>query len=276
MNEIQIKEIKFRANHGVFDFEKEQGQEFILSLRIRTNFEETLFEDNLKNTIHYGIISEEAVEFLQENTFDLIETAAYRCSDMLFKKYNDINFLELSIAKPKAPVELDFKNILVNVKLKRNIVYISIGSSKGNKDKYFTNAINMLKETSGIYNILESKRYKSAPYGGVAKSEFLNSVIQIETILSPNTLLKVLNNIEDKLEREREKRWADRTIDLDILFYNKNIIDEKHLIIPHPEIEKRDFVLIPLLDLNKNLINPLTKKSIKESLEDLKNNYIKE
>ncbi len=276
MNEIKIDKIKFKANHGVFEFEKENGQYFYLSINIKTNFEETLFDDNLNNTIHYGYISEDAIKFLQENTFDLIETAIYRLSDFLFSKYNKIDELELEIFKPNAPVELDFKNISVKIKHKKTKVYISLGSSIGDLNKYFDDAIKMLKKTRGIYCLKESQRYSSLPLGGVAKEEFLNSVVEIETILTPAKLLKILNNIENKLDRKREIKWDDRTIDLDILFYGNQIISKENLIIPHPEIENRDFVLKPLLDLNKNLRNPINNKRILDIYNELENSFIKE
>ncbi len=276
MNEIKINKIKFKANHGVFTFEKENGQYFYLSINIKTSFEETLFDDNLNNTIHYGYISEDAINFLQENTFDLIETAIYRLSDFLFSKYNKIDELELEIFKPYAPVELDFKNISVKVKHKKTKSYISLGSSIGDLNKYFDDAIKMIKKTSGIYELKESQRYSSLPLGGVAKEEFLNSVIEIETILTPTKLLKVLNNIESKLDRKRKIKWDDRTIDLDILFYGNQIISKENLIIPHPEIENRDFVLKPLLDLNKNLRNPINNKRILDIYNELENSFIKE
>ncbi len=276
MNEIKIDKIKFKANHGVFEFEKENGQYFYLSINIKTNFEETLFDDNLNNTIHYGYISEDAIKFLQENTFDLIETAIYRLSDFLFLKYNQIDELELEIFKPNAPVELDFKNISVKIKHKKTKVYISLGSSIGDLNKYFDDAIKMIKKTSGIYCLKESQRYSSLPLGGVAKKEFLNSVVEIETILTSTKLLKVLNDIESKLDRKREIKWDDRTIDLDILFYGNQIISKENLIIPHPEIENRDFVLKPLLDLNKNLRNPVNNKRILDTYNELENSFIKE
>lgn len=276
MNEIKIDRIKFRANHGVFAFEKEQGQDFYLSINIKTNFEETLFNDDLNNTIHYGYISDDAILFLQENTFDLIETAIYRLSDFLFSKYDQIDELELEIFKPDAPVDLEFKDISVKVRHKRNNVFIALGSSIGKKDDYFDKAIKMLKESEGVYQIRESKRYKSSPLGNAAKEEFLNSVIEIKTILSPLKLLEILNNIEDSLDRKRDIKWGDRTIDLDILFYNNQIICKENLIIPHPEIKNRDFVLKPMIDLNKNFISPIDNKRVIDLYEELKTSFIKE
>ncbi len=276
MNKIEVKKIKFKANHGVFDFEKENGQYFYLDINIKTNFEETLFDDNLNNTIHYGHISEDAILFLQKNTFDLIETAIYRLTDFLFNKYKKIEELELQIYKPQAPVELDFENISVKLKKKRNVVYIALGSSLGDSNEYFDKAIDMLIKTEGIYNIRESKRYKSLPLGDTAKEEFLNSVVEVQTILSPLKLLNIINNIENKLDRTREIKWGDRTIDLDILFYNNELICKDNLIIPHPEIKNRDFVLKPMIDLNKNFISPMDNKRVIELYEDLNTNFIKE
>ncbi len=128
------------------------------------------------------------------------------------------------------------------------MIFLGLGSSIGNAKKIFTSTERAL-ETCGICVIKKSKIFKNPPFGGVAKNEFSNAVWQIETTNSPAELLKILQKIENDHGRTREKKWDDRTLDLDILIFNDEIIDRKGLKIPHPEMAKRIFVLKPLAEL---------------------------
>jgi len=102
------------------------------------------------------------------------------------------------------------------------------------------------------------------------QDSFLNGVAKIETNLTPEDLIKELLLIEKQLDRVRERRWGPRTIDLDIIFYDDLIINEKDLVIPHKDMENREFVLKPLCDIDENFIHPVLKKSIRELYDRLK------
>lgn len=128
------------------------------------------------------------------------------------------------------------------------MIFIGLGSSIGDAEKIFRSAEVSL-EKKNIHVVQKSHLLKNPPYGGVAHNEFSNAVWQIETDFTPEKLLKVLQAVENEHERKREKRWSDRTLDLDILIFNKEVVNTDDLVIPHPGIANRRFVLEPLSEL---------------------------
>lgn len=144
-----------------------------------------------------------------------------------------------------------------------NIVYIGVGSNLGNKYVNIRQAKNLLHEASHTSVVAVSGLYTTEPFGDILQEDFLNCVFKIQTSLKPEELLTFLNRVEGILKRERTIRWGPRTLDLDILFYNNDVIHTEKLIVPHPGIEKRLFVLIPLNDLIPDYQHPVLKKSCK-------------
>jgi len=128
-------------------------------------------------------------------------------------------------------------------------VYIGIGSNLGDRRQYIKDAISMLGETPEVKIDKVSPLYETEPVGGPPQGRFLNGVLSLKTGLSPRQLLKRLNEIEDSLGRERTVKNGPRTIDLDILTYGDLHIEEKDLMIPHPRMKERDFVMRPLNDI---------------------------
>ena len=131
----------------------------------------------------------------------------------------------------------------------KNKVYLSLGSNIGNRQKYIESAIELIVKTEGIEILKKSELYETSPVGYVEQNLFLNTVIKIETDFSAREILKIINKIENELDRKREIRWGPRTIDIDILIFSDKKIDEMDLIIPHKEMLNRLFVLVPLIEI---------------------------
>lgn len=129
--------------------------------------------------------------------------------------------------------------------------YIGIGSNLGDRQVYIDRAIEELKKNRNIKINRISSMYETEAMSDIAQSKYLNGVLEIETNLSPKSLLKELNRIEEALGRVRIVKDGPRTIDLDILYYGDENIKERDLIIPHPKIQKREFVLKGLRELGK-------------------------
>ncbi|ACA56750.1 2-amino-4-hydroxy-6-hydroxymethyldihydropteridine diphosphokinase [Clostridium botulinum] len=147
--------------------------------------------------------------------------------------------------------------------------YVAFGSNMGEKENYIKRALEKIEER-GMKIIKVSSIYETEPYGVLDQDSFLNGVVKIETNLTPEDLIGELLNIEKQLDRVRERRWGPRTIDLDIIFYDDLIINEKDLVIPHKDMENREFVLKPLCDIDENFIHPVLKKSVRELYDRLK------
>ena len=131
----------------------------------------------------------------------------------------------------------------------KNKVYLSLGSNIGNRQEYIESAIELVGKTEGIEILKKSGLYETSPVGYVEQDLFLNAVIKIETDFSEREILKIINKIENELDRKREIRWGPRTIDIDILIFSDKKINETDLIIPHKEMLNRLFVLVPLIEI---------------------------
>ena len=128
--------------------------------------------------------------------------------------------------------------------------YIGIGSNLGDRQLYIDHAIDRIRHSPDMILSRVSSIYETDPVGGVPQGKFLNGVMEIGTDLSPKALLKELNVIEDALWRERPIKGGPRTIDLDILYYGEVRVSDEALVIPHPRIKEREFVLKGLRELN--------------------------
>ena len=131
----------------------------------------------------------------------------------------------------------------------KNKVYLSLGSNIGNRQEYIESAIELVGKREGIKILKKSGLYETSPVGYVEQDLFLNAVIKIETDFSEREILKIINKIENELDRKREIRWGPRTIDIDILILSDKKINETDLIIPHKEMLNRLFVLVPLIEI---------------------------
>jgi len=152
----------------------------------------------------------------------------------------------------------------------RHTAYIGFGSNLGDKLHHCENAISQLLKSDGHRLLARSSLYKTEPVGYSSQDWFVNGVIKIETDLKASELLRTLKIIESQEGRTETFRWGPRTIDLDILFFDDSKIHTEDLQIPHPLIQDRLFVLVPLAEIDPSFIHPVLKKTIRELLGNLK------
>lgn len=151
----------------------------------------------------------------------------------------------------------------------KHIAYIALGSNVGDRFAYLRDAVTALNKEECMSVLATSSVYETDPVGYVDQDCFLNMVIKVATSLSPFALLAVTMDIEKQFGRKREVRWGPRTLDLDILLYNHENIETEQLIIPHPRMFERAFVLIPLFEIDETLIIPSAQRPLRSYVEQL-------
>ena len=150
-----------------------------------------------------------------------------------------------------------------------NTVYIQLGSNIKRRKSFITRSIQQIEKNIGEI-IATSSVFETTPWGSENQNNFLNSVIKIKTPFDAFNVLRKSQKIENNLGRKRIKKWGERTIDIDILFYNNDIINTENLNIPHPLMHQRKFVLIPLSEIASNYIHPILKKNVSDLLSECK------
>jgi 2-amino-4-hydroxy-6-hydroxymethyldihydropteridine diphosphokinase len=148
-------------------------------------------------------------------------------------------------------------------------VYIGIGSNLGDRHRNCIRAIELLSQ-NGLPPAKQSSMQETEPWGVTEQPGFINMAVEVLTDLEPVTLLKVLKKIEKDMGRQDTIKWGPRIIDLDILLYDDIIFKTDSLIIPHPLMHQREFVLRPLSEIAKDFIHPVLKKSIGDLLKEKK------
>jgi 2-amino-4-hydroxy-6-hydroxymethyldihydropteridine diphosphokinase len=147
-------------------------------------------------------------------------------------------------------------------------VYLGIGTNLGNRENNINEALELIKEHIGPVK-KASSLYETEPWGFKSKNDFLNMVAEVETKLKPSGLLGRILMIEAQMGRFRgEKKYSSRLIDIDILLYGEKILKAKSLVIPHPKMHERRFVLVPFCEIVPDLVHPKLGKTIKALLKE--------
>jgi 2-amino-4-hydroxy-6-hydroxymethyldihydropteridine diphosphokinase len=134
--------------------------------------------------------------------------------------------------------------------------YLGLGSNMGDRGNYLTQARDLLKSSEEVRISKESSLYESEPVGYLDQPCFLNQVVDVKTTLAPQDLLHILQQVENVLGRRRVIRWGPRVIDIDLLLYDRLTISSDDLTVPHPRLDERNFVLVPLNEISPELVHP--------------------
>ncbi|MFH0820817.1 MAG: 2-amino-4-hydroxy-6-hydroxymethyldihydropteridine diphosphokinase [Candidatus Peregrinibacteria bacterium] len=152
-------------------------------------------------------------------------------------------------------------------------VYLSLGSNKGKREHFLRDALEVLSAHPAIQVTQVSRVYETEPWGKMDQPWFLNQVIELQTSLMPERLLMLCQSVEKKIGRLPSEPWGPREIDVDILLYGDQALSVPGLRVPHPHMNERRFVLVPLIEITPSLRDPVTGKSYKTILQELKDDH---
>lgn len=256
-DQITLTGLTATGYHGVFDHERQNGQEFIVDLVIHSTFQRAAFSDDLSHTISYADVADRVVEIIEGEPVNLIEVLAERIADAVVAM--GAWAVDVTVHKPKAPIDQTFADVSVSVRRTSVLlqspkpaaqVVVGIGSN-------LNDPVTQVEIGAGkVARILEHERISNTRItsaqvmpGTPTQPNYINAVMVGYTTLSPLALLAELQRIEDEQGRTREERWGPRTLDLDIVSYKINghevLSDDPVLTLPHPRAHTRDFVMGP-------------------------------
>ena len=269
MDQLIIKDLVIFGHHGVFQEEKKLGQKFVLDLVIDLDLGEACETDNLESAINYAQLSHELTAVFQRENYDLIERAAHVLCSYILEHYPAVMQVDLTLKKPWAPVLLELKYPSVRIVRARHIAYIAVGSNLGDKKAHIEQALKLIDQNVHTKILRQSTLIETDPVGYDDQAPFLNGALMVSTTLTPKKLIQWLMTIETDLKRERLVKWGPRTIDLDVIYYDDLVTDDIDIVLPHPRMHERAFVLEPLSEIAPYIVHPLYKKRTVELLADL-------
>lgn len=272
-DEIKIDNLEIFANHGVYPEEKSEGQFFYVNAVLYTDLRPSGLKDDLTLSTHYGEVSLFIKKCLTEHTYDLIETVVEVTAEKILLAFPLVKSLDLEIRKPHAPIPMQFESVSVKIHRGWHRAYVAFGSNMGDSKKYIADAISGL--SGDVHNkvLRVSDSIVTKPYGGVKQADFINGVLEMDTLYTPHELLEALHKLEKDAGRERKVHWGPRTLDLDIIFYDKLVYEDETLLIPHVDMQNRDFVLKPMVQIAPYFRHPVYGKTMTELWQEIAGSF---
>ena len=266
LDRITLTGLRAFAHHGVLEFERTDGQTFVIDVTVHLALSDAAAGDDLAQTVHYGVLADQVVAAVERDPVDLIETVAERVAEVALA-YERVQFVEVTVHKPDAPIAVPFADVSVTILRGRldvpragEVAVIALGSNLGDREHTLVAALEELDAVDGVSVVSSSPLIETIalrPAGADPDApRYVNAVALIRTTLAPEQLLDVLHAIESAHGRERAERWGDRTLDLDIVSYGELEQQTERLTLPHPRAHERDFVLRPWLAVDPDAVLP--------------------
>lgn len=261
-DQITLTGLTATGHHGVFDHERENGQEFIVDLTIHTTFKYARNSDALGKTINYGEVADRVAAIITGEPVNLIEVLAERIAAEVLSM--GALAVDVTVHKPHAPIQQTFRDVSVSIRrlsvllqTPKPAAEVVIGLGSNLNDPVTQVEIGAGKVARILMNERKSRtRVTTAQVqpGAPSQPNYINAIMIGNTTLSPLALLAELQRIEDEQGRTREERWGPRTLDLDIVSYKiagrEVLSDDPDLTLPHPQAHLRDFVIEPWAEVD--------------------------
>lgn len=264
MDQIQIKRLEVFANHGILEEENRLGQKFLVSVVMGVDARIPGRSDELSDSVNYAKVSELICREAQGHTFHLIERLAEHLAEKILLQFPLIRYVDLEVEKPWAPVRVPLETVSVAIHRGWHRVHLGIGSNLGDKRANLDRAVEMLQDHPYNRDAVVSDYIVTEPVGEVPQDDFLNGAVALWTLQTPEELLAQIGEIERELKRVRTVHWGPRTIDVDILLYDEEILYTDTLTIPHPEMCNRGFVLKPLAQIAPYAVHPVYRETVRD------------
>ncbi|MBC3798608.1 2-amino-4-hydroxy-6-hydroxymethyldihydropteridine diphosphokinase [Acetobacterium tundrae] len=270
MDKLYIKDLEVFAYHGVFPEEKKLGQKFLISVTLNLDMREAAITGDLSKSVHYGDLCQALETEFKKASYDLIETAGEMLVIYILNHYPMVSQVSLMIKKPWAPILKSLDTVAIEINREWHEVFIGLGTNMGDRSQNLEAAIEAIKNTEGLQILTQSTIIETEPWGYTDQAPFLNGVVKAKTFLPPRELMTLLLEIELDLKRERTIHWGPRTIDLDVLFYDQLISNDPHVLLPHPRIHERAFVMESMAEIAPYFVHPIFNKRMIDILAELK------
>ncbi|SFG77807.1 dihydroneopterin aldolase / 2-amino-4-hydroxy-6-hydroxymethyldihydropteridine diphosphokinase [Sporolactobacillus nakayamae] len=267
---INLNRMQFYGYHGALPEEQRMGQRFDVDVTLNCDLYQAGTTDQLDQTVNYAEIYMQVKEIVEGHACKLIETVAEKIAETILLKFSKVESCRVKVIKPNPPIAGHYDSVSVKIERNRTVAYLGLGSNIGDRAGFLKHAIEALQAEPRVQVVRCSSIYETEPYGPVEQNDFLNMIVQIETLLPSLALLRYIHKIETDLERVRDVHWGPRTIDLDLLVYGQTITQSEELSLPHPEITHRAFVLKPFAEIAPHLVVPGINRSVMDLWQNLK------
>ena len=265
---ILLEDLEIRAFHGVLPEEKRLGQKFLLTIRMEMALRPAGISDDLNQSVSYADVARSVTKVFTETSHDLIETAAEVVARHILQTWPVFQKVTVCVRKPWAPIGLPLSAPSVTIRRGWHRAFVALGANLGARAQTLIAALASL-ETEQTHVVAASGFLETKPVGPVEQPDYLNAAAELRTLLTPWELLSVLQAIELEHGRTREIHWGPRTLDLDLLMYDQLITEDPELVLPHPRMMERRFVLQPLCEISPWLVHPLTRQRMADVLREL-------
>ncbi|CAN5598122.1 2-amino-4-hydroxy-6-hydroxymethyldihydropteridinediphosphokinase [soil metagenome] len=258
---VMINDLRVSAVVGVLAQEREMAQPLRIDLSIGVDLHDAAMSDELGDTVDYGLVAEQVAAAISSSKHVLLERLAGEVAELVLG-FNRVDDVDVTITKLRPPIPLTLESTAVQLfrtsvdesfdQLNSHIAYIALGSNLGDRMEFLRGAVAALGSVTAMSHV-----YETEPIGGPdAQGPYLNMIVRVETVLDPFALLRRCRRIEQAAMRQRVVHWGPRTLDVDLLFFDDIRISSETLTIPHPRINERRFVLVPLAEIAPELCPP--------------------
>lgn len=274
---IALQGMEFFGHHGIWPREKRDGQRFLVDVELGLNLTAAAAADSLGDTVDYAVLFTEVSRIVEGPPRRLIETLAEAIARRILYLW-PVAWVTVRVHKPDAPLPGPFGGVRVEVTRVRDEdsraagattkssvptwvvadrqVYLGLGSNLGNRMEYLARGLSGLLAPGDIRLEAVSSVYESQPWGHVHQGAYLNAAARVRTTLSPHEVLARALSVEAACGRVRTQRWGPRTLDIDLVLIGDLVVNEPELVVPHPHLRERAFVLMPLVEIDANAQMP--------------------